>query len=352
VSSLAPRIAPCEVDRVRVDASDEWEAFVRNHPAASAYHQWNWRHIFEDVAGHPCEYLAARRGGEIVGVLPLVRFRSLLFGRALVSLPFVNYGGVVANDTEAAGALVEAACDLAAVDRARHVELRHVHRRFAQLPCRQHKVAMRLPLPATADEMWALLDRKVRNQVRKAERSGLTSVEGGAELVPEFYEVFARNMRDLGTPVYARGLFEHVLRQFSTSARVFVVKTESRAIAAGITYRFRDAVEAPWASSLREYRTLCPNTLLYWRMCSASIAQGCQEFDFGRSTPGEGTYQFKKQWGAAPTPLSWEYAALQGRPVPNQSPSNPKFALAIAAWKRLPVAVATRLGPHVVRNIP
>ena len=111
-------------------------------------------------------------------------------------------------------------------------------------------------------------------------------------------------------------------------------------------------MEVPWASSLREFNPLCANVLLYWRMLQFAAERGIRRFDFGRSTPGEGTYHFKKQWGAQPHELVWEYWAQDSDSVPDLSPRNPKFALAIRAWQRLPLSIATALGPHIVRNIP
>ena len=116
----------------------------------------------------------------------------------------------------------------------------------------------------TGPGMWEALDRKVRNQIRKAEKSGLVVERGGAELVGDFYDVFARNMRDLGTPVYSRRLFEEVMRVFPDRAQIHVVRLNGLAIAAGVTYRTPQMVQLPWASSLRSYNTLCPNVLLYW----------------------------------------------------------------------------------------
>jgi FemAB-related protein (PEP-CTERM system-associated) len=200
--------------------------------------------------------------------------------------------------------------------------------------------------------MWERLDRKVRNQIRKAQKSNLVATRGGAELLDEFYTVFARNMRDLGTPVYSRRLFEEVLRTFPTRASLHVVRLEGRAVASGLTFRTRDRVEVPWASSIRDFNSLCPNHLLYWSILECAEQEGADTLDFGRSTPGEGTFKFKEQWGARPVALHWEYCLLNGGPVPNTSPSNPKFRLMIETWKRLPLPVATWLGPSIVESIP
>ena len=326
-----------------------WDEFVESQPQASGYHAWGWRTVFERAFRHEAIYLMARRGDSIVGVLPLVAIKSLLFGRTLTSLPFVNYGGVVASDERIGQALVDAATDVARRLRCEHVELRHVERRFPALPCKRHKVAM---LVQVSDAGWARLDKKVRNQIRKAQKSGLTTERGGAELLGDFYEVFARNMRDLGTPVYSKVLFEEVLREFPQRAVVHIVRHEGTAVAAALTYRTGGALEMPWASSVRDYNTLCPNHLLYWDVIQSAAEGGCARVDLGRSTPGAGPFLFKEQWGARPVSLHWEYSLVARDALPDTSPANPKYAAMIALWKGLPLSVANRIGPPLVRQIP
>jgi len=353
VAAFTRAAAPSSSLQITADVAEgEWDRFVTRHPHASAYHVWQWRHVFEKAFGHETVYLAAREHGAIAGVLPLVLFNSRVFGRFASSLPFVNYGGVLARDGAVAEFLLERATAMLAERKLAHVELRHTARQFPDLQARAHKVAMLLTLERDRDQAWEKLDRKVRNQVRKAEKSQMTARVGGAELLDRFYDVFARNMRDLGTPVYSPRFFAAVFAAFPTTARVFLVDTGDVTVAGAITLSFRDTVENPWASSLREYRSLSPNTLLYWRMIEHAIATGHTTFDFGRSTPNEGTYNFKAQWGAEPTPLHWEYVLDGGRSLPNLSPSNPKFRAAIALWTRLPLAVTNLVGPHIVRSIP
>jgi len=216
---------------------------------------------------------------------------------------------------------------------------------------RQHKVTMLLRLQDTAEAQWAALDNKVRNMIRKAEKSDLSSESGGSELLDAFYAVFTENMRDLGTPVYPRGFFSSVMQRFPGRTRIHVVRLGGEVVASSLTFAWRDSVEVPWASSLRRHRDKSPNNLLYWAMLQQAIADRRDVFDFGRSTPNEGTYHFKTQWGAQPGAMHWEYWLASGV-VPNQSPDNPKFQAAIATWRRLPLWVSNRLGPHIVRNLP
>lgn len=338
---------------VAADAgAPEWDAYVSGHPDATADHLWGWRDVFEQVFGQRCTYLVARRDGVTSGVLPLVLFRSRLFGRSVVSVPFLNYGGVLADDARVAEALADRARAIAREFGAAYVELRHAKSVLPALPGRAHKLGFTRALPPSVDALWNGVDRKVRNQVRKAQKEGLTPVSGGAALVPDFYGVFCRNMRDLGTPVYSKRLFERTLGQFPDRARVYLVRREGRTLAAGIAIRFRDTVLVPWASSLREFRHLCPNMLLYWAMLEDAVGTGARTFDFGRSSPGSGPQQFKRQWGASEAPLHWEYIVMGDRALPDHSPSSPKFRAAVAVWSRLPLWLANAAGPLVVRSIP
>jgi FemAB-related protein (PEP-CTERM system-associated) len=337
---------------VREDASAACAQYVASHPRATAYHRPEWLHVLRRAFGHPGKFLIAERRGRVVGVLPLMFFRSRLFGKFAVSLPFVNYGGVLADDASAEAALLDGAIEQTRAAGGKHLELRHRAQHFTSLTPKRHKVAMELRLEHSSEDQWQRLDRKLRNQVRKAEKSGVEIRDGGIELLAKFYDVFAVNMRDLGTPVYGVNFFREVLATFPAESRIFVATHRGQPIAASFVHWFRDRIEVPWASSIREFNPLCANVLVYWHMLRYGIERGHHTFDFGRSTPGEGTYLFKKQWGAEPRELVWEYWTAAGHPVPDLSPKNPTFALAIRTWQRLPVRVATAVGPAIVRNIP
>lgn len=329
-----------------------WNAYVERHPDASVYHRAEWAGVIQRAFGRPTTLLAARERGRIIGILPLVAFDARWFGRFLTSMPFVNYGGIAADTPAATTALFAAAVAEARARRGAYLELRHTSRLLPEAPARDHKVAMILRLAPSADEQWSALDRKIRNQVRKAEKSGLTVRIGGVELLDGFYGVLARNMRDLGSPVHARRFFDEVLTTFPDRTRIVSISLGSMPVASSLVLWHRDRMEVPWASAIRDYNTLCPNVLLYWEMLKFAIARGSAEFDFGRSTPHEGTYHFKEQWGAQPQQLWWEYWLDSGVTLPDRSPKNARFSLGIAAWRRLPLAVANAVGPLIVRNIP
>jgi len=267
-------------------------------------------------------------------------------------VPFVNYGGLLCKDPLAARLLLEQAERLRKSVQATHVELRHLGYSLEGLSSKEHKVTMILDLAGNEETQWNGFNGKLRNQIRKAQKSGLRFVVGQYELLDGFYDVFARNMRDLGTPVYAKNFFQRILTSFPKCTRILAVYYEKRMIAAGIALWFKDVLEIPWASSIAHYKALCPNNMLYWEAIKFAIKSEFKKFDFGRSTPNEGTFNFKKQWGALPVQLYWQYLLRDGRTIPHLSPSNPKYRAAIRVWQNLPVPVTNLLGPLIVQNIP
>jgi FemAB-related protein (PEP-CTERM system-associated) len=339
--------------RLRRDLSEaDWDNFLASHPGGTVEHLWAWRDIFSGVFRHDPVYLGVERQGDLLGVLPLSRIKSLLFGRSILSLPYANYAGIVTSDKDAARLLAGEAAAVGREFRASHVELRNVERHVPDLPFRSHKVGSRLALPRTTDALWNGLDRKLRNQVRKARKEGLTVERGDVGLVDDFYGVFARNMRDLGTPVFPRALFQEALRRLPVDGRIYVVRHQSVPIAASVFLGWRGTVLVPWASSLREYRSLCANVLLYWTMLEAAVEGSYTTFDFGRSTPGGGTHLFKQQWGAIDTPLHWEYPLVSGGRLPDHAASSPRLKVLVSAWQRMPMRLANAIGPEITRQLP
>ncbi len=334
------------------DETADWNAYAINHPATSLYHRAEWRNLITETFGHRAYYCIARnRAGQTVGILPLIRLSSRLFGDFIVSMPYFNYGGPLGDCLEVETALIEYAARLAVDLGVSHVEFRDEIPRDG-MPSRTEKVNMILPLPDSADILWNSFPSKLRAQIRRAGREHSRTVHGGLELLDEFYCVFARNMRDLGTPVYGKSFFRHILETFPDDCRIIVSRYRNKPVAAAFLARSGDRMEIPWASTIREVNHLSINMLLYWEVLQYAIKSGCSSFDFGRSSVDSGTYRFKQQWGASPVQLYWHYWLGEAGELPSLNPSNPKYALFIRLWKRLPVAVTKVLGPPIVRNLP
>lgn len=369
------------------DAADrgKWDGYARKHPDASLFHLFGWRDVISRTYGHKTYYLMlmscdettdaaqmrtmGRNGSAeiVVGVLPLVRLKHALFGNSLVSLPFVDGGGILADSNEAEEQLLREAVRLGRKTGANQIELRHQkalesfnasgfscdERSQVPLPVatRTDKVRMLLELPESSQLLMKSFKSKLRSQILKPSKEGLTSKTGGTELLGDFYRVFLINMRDLGSPVHSITLMRRVLTEFPEYSRIIVVYKGPEPVAAALVVGFDKVLSNPWASALRKYASLSPNMLLYRRMLEYACDHGYRVFDFGRSTKSEGTYRFKAQWGAAPVPLFWHYISIDGKlPKPNNA-GKERFEAISRYWRKLPLNVTRFVGPRIRKHI-
>lgn len=307
-----------------------------------------WYEILWRAYNHTPLYIKAEDAQGHIGMLPAFVISRPFLGKVVTSMPFLDSGGPCYSDPSLAYALIEALVERAGDHGARHVELRSAVPFDLAVPVSQDKVNMVLPLPNDPEELWRSIKGKVRNQVRKAEKSGLTVEFGGAEKLDGFYDVFAINMRDLGSPVHAKRFFQAILNAFDRDARIGLVRHGEQVVGGLVALAFRDTLTVPWASCLRDYFHLCPNMILYWQTLRLACLEGFDKFDFGRSTRNVGTYRFKKQWGAQEEQLFWYRIPLSKRGTTDSHGGAFRLSsLAVDAWKKLPLGLANRLGPKV-----
>lgn len=331
-------------------SEEEWDAFAVQQSGYTHFHRIRWRTVIERVFGHQCVYLGARGSdGKLLGILPLVRVRSVVFGHYLVSMPFLNYGGPIGTD-DGVRALVNEAVELARREGVKLLEMRSSVPLDTSLPVSHRKITVLLDLPATSEALLKGFTPKLRSQVRRPQKEGIT-VAFGHEQIEPFFSVFSRHMRDLGTPTQSLMFFREIANQFPDDCWVGCAYYEGQAIAGGYGFHFGDQFEMTWASSLREYNRLAPNMLLYWSFMERAIAVGARQFNFGRCTRGAGTHKFKMQWGGREQDLWWySFAATDGITTP--SPNDARFSWGPRIWRRLPASIATKVGPSIVRYIP
>lgn len=305
----------------------------------------------QGVFGHECIYLVAEgEAGEWRGALPLVWMRSPLTGQHLISMPYLNDGGPL-GDQATRTALALHAMDLAERYGVKLLEIRSRQEVCGHVPQVVRKVSVHLPLPDSAEELWEMgLRSNRRSQIRRAMKQGMET-RFGPDQLNAFYGVFARNMRDLGTPVLPRRFFEQLVETFPRLVIFAVVRHQGKAVGGACGFLWRDEFEVTWASTVREYNPLAPNMLLYWRLMEEVVARGARRFNFGRCTPGSTTHEFKLRWGGAEVPLPW----LQWPPLADggaASADSRLMQLAAKTWKRLPVPVTNVVGPVLACHLP
>ncbi|HLV77565.1 MAG TPA: FemAB family XrtA/PEP-CTERM system-associated protein [Marinobacter sp.] len=340
-----------QLDRAR------YQAFVAGHPSATPYHNLAWLDAISQAYRHPCWVVSVADPGGLLAVLPLCQLRC--FGKGpVVSLPFCDLAGPLYLTEEGRAGLQQGVSKLLAELGARRIEVRRRGSLFSEPELRElgnagasPKVSMLLDLPETSGDLFASYKPKLRSQIRKAEKNGLTAeVVSDAAAIQRFYPVFAANMRRLGSPVHSRAWFECLQKTYGERLLVGLVRHNHQVVGAGIVLCHGQQACIPWASTLSEFNHLAPNMLLYWSLLSHVTDQGCRQFDFGRSSLGEGTYRFKKQWGAVPVALEWTTWTADGVETPAEAaqPGSRSFRIRMLVercWQRLPMALANRLGP-------
>ena len=345
-----------DLDKITIDLLDKedkvWNDYVEKHPAATIHHLTQWRDILRKTYGiESFNFLAQDSFQKVVGILPLVRLKSRLFGDLLVSMPYFQRGGAIADHPSIEKALIQAANEKAAQLGIEYIEYRDDIPR-EELPVQSHKVNMVLSLPDSKEALWSNFSPKLRAQIKRPQRLEPRILIGGKEYLSDFYKVYSRNMRDLGSPAHSRMFVENILDAFPGQSWIIVIHMNNVPVSAGLLLGYNDIMEIPLASTIRKANVHSMNMLLYWEVLKMAVIHGYKYFDFGRSSKDAGTYRFKRQWGAEPRQLYWHYWLGNAGELPSLNPSNPKYALIINIWKKLPVRLTQWLGPLVVKNIP
>lgn len=327
-----------------------WDHFVMGCDHATFFHLAAWQQLIREVFRHRTYFLYAERDGVIEGVLPLAQVDSLLFGHSLISLPFASYGGVAANNQDAADALEKEAQQVAKGLGVGHLELRNVGQRHADWPSQDLYVTFRKAIPEVLDDRMMCIPQKRRNMVRKAIKLGLYATWGDS--VDDFFPLYAENVRDHGTPALPKRYFKELMQVFGDKCEILTIRAaDGSPLSAIMAFYFRDEVMAYYAGEAAQARNTAANDLKYWELMRRAAQRGSKIFDFGRSKRGTGSFEFKRTWGFEPEQLHYEYVLIKRTEVPQNNPMNPKYQAFIALWRRLPIALANQLGPFLVRNL-
>jgi len=334
----------------REDDGAAWDRFVFESHGCTFFHRFGWRSIFRDVFGLTPHYLVAEDEGEIIGILPLVHQKSVLFGNSLIAAPFCVEGGSVANTQEARARLDEEAISLLYKLKAGSLEFRsRVAGRTGWAVRKDLYATFERELSDDDEDNLQSIPRKQRAVVRKTIKSGLTShIDGDPN---DLFRVYSESVRNLGTPVFPRAYFEALLKAFGSDCDVVVVRDGAEPVSAVMNFYFRETVMPYYGGGRPAARRNGANDFMYWEVMRRAVARGYRRFDFGRSKAQTGAFSFKKNWGFEPRWLEYEYYLPPGASMPDKNPNNPKYAGLIAIWKRLPLPIANFIGPHLVRGL-
>jgi FemAB-related protein (PEP-CTERM system-associated) len=322
-----------------------WDRLMANRPDAGFFHLFSWKTLNERAFGHECVFLAAFEGERMVGALPLTFIRSRIFGRIMCSMPFIDYSGPVAATAPIRRLLVEAAQVASVQRRAQHLEIRTREPFEGDWKVLLHKHSYAVDLRPGASALWQGFSRKHRKNIRRAYKNDLEVLSGEDELLKDFYAVLGVSWRNLGSPLYAQRFFEDFMRAFGGLTRIFVVRHGGKPVAVALTGSFNACVDGLWAGMVPQARCLQANYVLYWEMIKYFADQGASMFSLGRSSVDSAAEQFKEKWNAVGHQLYWNF--WPPTLSPRTAAQDPKYQVALAVWKRLPISVTGRIGPFV-----
>jgi len=327
----------------------DWNAYVDATPCATFFHRVEWKRVIEESYGFAGRHLIARRAGAICGILPLAYVRRFPFPPALISSPLCTHGGAVADSDDIVQELEDAAAALARSLNVAYLEIRNLGRRREGWPVNSRMVTFRKRIYPSDDDNMRAIPPKVRARVRKAVGRGFT-VETNQDL-SRFFPVYARSVRNLGTPVFAKGYFQALIDAFGDDCRIKTLLLDGEVQVSSMYFYFKDDVLAYYIGSVPEARRESAHSLLCWETMSEAAERGCRVFDIGRSTVGTGAYDFKKFWGFKPIPLNYQYMLVSASAVPNITPTNPKYRTARRIWRSLPLPIASAMGPMMSKAL-
>lgn len=325
------------------------ERFVAEQGGA-VFHRPAWLRVVERGTGQHALGLVAERHGTLVGWLPLSEIHSPIFGRALVSSGFAVDGGILAEDDRAAAALARAAAELAQRHSCATVELRG-----GALPAGwdlRDDAHLGFVADLAADDEAQLLavPRKQRAEVRKSLQGDLeVRIGRDQEDRAVHYAVYAESVRNLGTPVFPRALFEAALDELDGD--LLIVLHEGQPAASVLSFYHAGTVLPYWGGGTFAARALRANERMYFELMLHARRRGCLRFDFGRSKTGSGPAAYKKNWGFDPQPLAYASWTAPGTARRDIDPNSDAYSAKIALWKRLPLGIANRIGPPIARGL-
>lgn len=325
-----------------------WDEYVNRHSEGTFFHLSGWKTALEQAFGHTGHFLLAEENGVIKGVLPLVHIKSLVFGNSLISTPFCVNGGVLASDDDARAALDQAAIALAQRLQVGYLEMRYekpVHEEW--LSKSDLYVVFKKELDPDPEKNMQSIPRKQRAMVRKGIDAGLQSAWD--DNVDRLFDAYSQSVHALGTPVFSKRYFQILKQVFGDACSVLTITKDEQLVGSVMSFYFRDQVLPYYGGGTAAARECKGNDFMYWELMRSSCEQGIKVFDYGRSKVGTGAYSFKKNWGFEPQPLHYEYYLVKDTALPNISPTNPKYAMFIQAWKKMPLWMTRLIGPHIVK---
>jgi FemAB-related protein (PEP-CTERM system-associated) len=335
------------------DGGPEWLDYLQSNPAADICQHPAWGHVFAETFGFDSALIVHRTEGRIGGGLPLILFDQRITGKAMVSMPFLNYGGILGDNDTIRGKILNIARSILEKTSTDYMELRHTGQGIGEHADQtvQNRFTFRLDINRPTEDLFKDLKKQLRTRLRKAAKQGMEFYQG-QERLDHFYNLFATAMTEHGTPVMPKRFFASILKYLSEYAEMMIAYKDSQPIGGKLVLKFKNRATMTWGCYPNRHKHYLANYYLTWELIQ-QLAQGpIQLLDFGRSARESGGYTYKANWGATILPIFVDYIAPDASKIPYLKPENIKFRAAVSIWKKMPLGIAKLIGPRLARYFP
>ncbi|WP_440954685.1 peptidoglycan bridge formation glycyltransferase FemA/FemB family protein [Methanosarcina sp. Mfa9] len=335
-----------EISELQRGDEEGYESYIFNSDQSTFYHQIGWKNVINKSYGHKPHYLIAKQDGIIKGILPLFLVRN-----KLVSLPFSHCGGSCADDESIENMLLNKAIEITRERKLDYLELKQFIKK-PNLLTKYNYITFFIPLDEGIDSLWKKTRKGARRSTKKAINYGV-KVSIGAEYLDDFYMLYAKRNKELGSPIHSYTFFYNILKEFPNSANIEIAKIGNEIIGTKFILIFKDRIISAWAASDTKYKEYNPNSLLTWELIKYGSENNFSCIDFGRSEKDSGTFNFKNGWGGViPQQLYYQYYLNKATKLPDVSKSNTKRKIFAICWRKIPLSITKTFGPELRKNFP
>lgn len=340
------------VREIQTGEETSWDTYVQNCPYSTPQHLFAWKKVMEGAFKSKTYYLVAEENGAIQGVLPLIHIKSMLAGNYVTSLP----GGICTDNDEAARKLYEYARELVDAGKARYLILRDGRRKWdlERTVTDEEHVTFLIEIPSDLNVLKLMMKQKTRQIINKVSANGMVR-NLGIDNLKQYYPIYQRAMRELGTPTLGFDFFVKLSYQFPEELNLVTITQNGNIIGGGFIHPFKQTVYCLWSGLLHKHYKLHPSYSLIWESIIFTYKHGYQLLDIGRCRKSTGGYKFKRGFGGRELQL-YQQVYLNGS---NQAPAvggerkaDLKYQIFIKFWKLLPLQITELLGPILRKQMP
>ena len=359
-----------EMEKLTAERENELKDFVEGGDSSRIQHSIEFKRALEKTYGN-CrgKYYILSKNGRIEALFPFFIVKSGLFGNRMISVPFLDVGGFLGDYDESDIAELIGAIKKDCGKKLKHIEIRtnslmpdfEKNRKIlADLGFSEDSGRQQMIIELTGEEdLWKRFHKHTRNEIRKAEGSGLkiNPIENENE-IKGFYGLYSREMRNFGTPQHSLKFFRNIFSAMREKSAGFNCYHEGKLIASLILFFQNRHAYVAFNVSEPKFRIFKPNDLLYWTAIKFCMHKGAKYLDIGqieqnvsKDSKAYSLYKFKKKWLGREYARSYFYLSMKEGEKESARENMEKYKRFRALWKKLPAFAVKIIGPRICAQL-